>query len=218
MKPTPRNLNPKDLMKGAWFALEQSGRLLQDAVLLYRADRLASAVGLALIARDELGKYRLLLDLWVEASGGRPVDTKRVMELHLEKQRRAALSATLGEGDDDERIRKFEALKAARWGSPEHQSAFESLGDAETRRNDRERAFYVDPIDSDWSRPCEAFSRSRAERIVGDALNDYRGQYDPTNRKIQFMDRRPGLYPALEEWTDKPELPEIPPPTTTSLV
>src|SRR5712691_2316018 len=62
-------------------------------------------------------------------------------------------------------------------------SVAQSLGDAQTRRFDRERAFYVDPIDTGWSRSCLAFSRHQAERILCDALNDYRGQYDPTNRK-----------------------------------
>lgn len=219
MKTTARNLTPTDLMKGVWFTLEQCGKLLLDAVLLYRADRLASAVGLTMVARDELGKYFLLLDLWVDASAGQAVDVSRLKENHVEKQRRAAVSATLGEGDDDERIGTFEKLKAAPWGSPEFQRVFASLGDAQTRKNDRERAFYVDPSDGGWSRPCEAFSRSRAERLLGDALNDYRGQYDPINRMLHFKDRRPGLHEALEKWTDKPELPEMPVlATPTSLV
>lgn len=206
------------VMEGAWYALEQCGKLLLDAVLLYREDRFASAVGLTMVARDELGKYRLLLDLWNQTSGGNPVEYT-LREMHVKKQELAAMSATLGEGDGDDRVAKFNAMTQLAWGSDEFRSAFESLGDASSRKNDRERAFYVDPCDGGWARPCETFTQRRAERLIADAQNDYRVQSDPINRKINFQERRPGLHEALEAWTSKPELPEMPfPANTTSLV
>ena len=52
------------LLKGAWYALEQCGSLLRDAVLLYRAKAYPSAVALAMIGREELGKHRMLLEEW----------------------------------------------------------------------------------------------------------------------------------------------------------
>ena len=38
---------PAVLLKGAWYALEQSGNLLRDAIVLYRAKAYSSAVALA---------------------------------------------------------------------------------------------------------------------------------------------------------------------------
>jgi hypothetical protein len=47
------------LLKGAWYPLEQCGRLLSDAVALYRQKSYSTAVALAMIGREELGKYRM---------------------------------------------------------------------------------------------------------------------------------------------------------------
>jgi hypothetical protein len=44
------------LLEGAWFALEQSGILLRDAVTLYERASPVTAVGLAMLAREEMAK------------------------------------------------------------------------------------------------------------------------------------------------------------------
>lgn len=201
------------IMQGAWFSLEHCGHLLQDAVLLFRKGHHSTAVGVAMIARDELGKYMELLDLWNHASAGKLVTTKSLTRNHLDRQKLAALSATLMDGDDEERQRRFKALETARDPS-ERQRLIESLGDAEKRKGDRERAFYVDPVEGGWSRPSAAFSAQQAERIIVDALNDYRVQQDPTT----FSERRPGLNEALKAWTEKPELPAPPEPKEAALL
>ena len=116
------------IMRGIWFSLEQCGHLLQDAVSLLREGRYATAVGLAMIARDELGKYKALLELWNRANAGAAVTTRDLPRDHVVRQKFAALSATLGEGDDAERQEKFEALRSART-DEERRLAFEALGD-----------------------------------------------------------------------------------------
>jgi len=204
-------------MQGAWLSLEQCGHLLRDAVLLFQQGRYASAVGLAMVARDELGKYKALLELWNRVRAGEPVTTADVPRNHLERQKLAVMSATLMDGDDPERQRKFDALSAAR-SDDERQRAIADLADAEVRRADRERAFYVDPTDAGWSRPVANFSRERAERVIVDALNDYRVQHDPENRRLIYSGRRPGLHEALEAWTEKPPLPAPPEPQGAGLI
>jgi len=58
------SVTPQFIMQGAAYALEQCGRLLRDANALYRSGSYASAVVLTAFAREELGRYRILLDLW----------------------------------------------------------------------------------------------------------------------------------------------------------
>jgi AbiV family abortive infection protein len=171
-----------------------------------------TAVGLALMARDELGKYALLLDLWVDASNGKPVTSSQVKENHLQKQKRAAFSATLADDDDAKKQQTFDKLHQLPRGSTQWEEAFEELGDTQIRRDNRERAFYVDPTEVGWSRPCVAFTAQESARILCDLNNEYRGEHDAENRKLHFQERRPGLYEALEEWTSKPNLPDPPIP------
>ena len=49
-----------DLLKGLWYSLEQCGRLLKSAGVLYEEKDYSTAVGVAMFAREELGKHRLL--------------------------------------------------------------------------------------------------------------------------------------------------------------
>jgi hypothetical protein len=51
------------LLEDAWYALEQCGLLLSDAVMLFEGGRHATASGMAMPAREELGKARLFLTL-----------------------------------------------------------------------------------------------------------------------------------------------------------
>ncbi len=59
------------LLKGAVYALQQSGLLVRDANILYRAGSYASAVVLATFAREELGRWKLLLKLRREVIQGK---------------------------------------------------------------------------------------------------------------------------------------------------
>ena len=86
------------LFKGAYYALEQCGLLLRHSAILHKEQVASTAAGLALLAREELGKYRILLDLWRKAkdtgSCPSPEDIHHAIEDHVEKQKQAQLSVT----------------------------------------------------------------------------------------------------------------------------
>src|SRR5436190_17444444 len=86
------------LLRGAWYSLEQCGHLLSDAVTLYRGKSYSSAVALAMIGREELGKHRMLLEEWRKAEGTGQYPTveaiRTACEDHVVKQGRALLSLT----------------------------------------------------------------------------------------------------------------------------
>ncbi len=92
------NVSARFLLEGGWYALHQCGVLLSDAVLLHDATRYATATGVAMLAREELGKAKILFDLWKDVQvGRRAVTTKQIkskLDDHEEKQRRAQLSMT----------------------------------------------------------------------------------------------------------------------------
>ncbi len=49
------------LEQGIWLALENAGRLHQDAMLLHRKKRYRSSVGLSVFAKEEIGKMLMLV-------------------------------------------------------------------------------------------------------------------------------------------------------------
>src|ERR1700722_11341718 len=83
------------LLKGAVYALEQCGILLRDAAELYRAKAYPSAVALAMIGREELGKHLMLMEEWRKADSTAKLPTVEAIqdacEDHIEKQKRAVL-------------------------------------------------------------------------------------------------------------------------------
>jgi len=161
------NVSEDVLLKGAWYSIEQSGWLLRDAVTLYSKQRYASAVALALLAREELGRYHILLELWRKAVNGKPVsvgDVRAASDNHVIKQRAAQLSvvyrAESGGVAELLRIR----LNAGP-GTPEWIKADEQLRQLDekklkrtpsNRHSTRMRTMYVDINDgeTDWNRPA----------------------------------------------------------------
>ena len=207
------------LLKGAWYSIEQCGCLLRDAVTLYSKQRYAGAVALALLAREELGRYRILLELWRKAVNGKPVSVGNVRAAsddHVIKQRAAQLSvvyrAESGGIAELLRIR----LNAGP-GTPEWIKADEQLKQLDEkklkrtpydRHSTRMRAMYVDVNDggTDWNRPA-AFHEGEATNCIVDAVNDYAVQVDKLNQVEMLKEEDAPLAAALDAWVDKPPLP-----------
>lgn len=111
------NVTAHDLMKGMWFALESCGEGLQAASDLLERGRYARSVALAMAARDELGKVRLLRQMWgnVQAGGTVTLDYLRVLcgqrargrapVGHVMKQQASQVTVTL-EGPPGDPVRE----------------------------------------------------------------------------------------------------------------
>src|SRR5262245_19913326 len=89
---TSPTVSPQSLLVGSLLALQQSSLLLTDAVVIAESGRYATAVGIALLAREELGRCRILRTLWREAIvAPSNVTVERVVSAcetdHLKKQR-----------------------------------------------------------------------------------------------------------------------------------
>ena len=210
------------LLKGAWYALEQCGILLRDAVLLYRAQAYSSAVALAMTGREELGKHRMLLEEWRESQDIGKLPSVEAIQTasadHIDKQRRAVLGLTfIGDGRS--------ALDAAIGAQTKHkpqdaefleaenviQAALKSVAKRapDDRHEARIRALYVDLKDSgaDWNRPLD-ITQGESKKLVGDAANDYAGRWDRLNPDRLRAMGDATLAEALEAWKERPGLPE----------
>ena len=98
------SLTGDSLIRGAWYAVEQCGFLMGDAVLLYNKGRASTAIGLALLAREELGRSQILLEFWNDGNqeGRWPevAELKDACADHAEKQRHAQGSITFQAGNE----------------------------------------------------------------------------------------------------------------------
>ena len=151
------------LLTGAVLALEQGGRLLEDAAILFDRSRFATAAGLALLAREEIGRHRILLDRWRRTFGGEaftPTEITRACDDHVTKQRHGQLGVTIRADSDSQIGRCFYVATLEARVAKLRATVTTLSSDVEsachTNANDqRLRAFYVDlRVDgSGWSRP-----------------------------------------------------------------
>jgi AbiV family abortive infection protein len=220
----PSPVTPQYLLEGSMYALEQCGLLLRDATILYQRGSYANAVVLAAFAREELGRFGILLDLRKEVLAGKTFTIKEIQDRctgHVTKQQAGMLS-TLITADRDSVLGK---LIRARWEadpqSPEWKKADEELAkrDRELKRRvpnerhkNRQSALYIDPVSqSEWNRPANT-SRSFAYKFVQHAVNDYAGRYGngySTSSLLILKHVDLELYNALVQWSDRPELPAV---------
>jgi AbiV family abortive infection protein len=225
----PVIVTPQYLLEGAVYSLEQCGLLLRDANILYRSGSYANAVVLAAFAREELGRFKILLDLRRQVVAGKEFTVKQIRkrcEKHVVKQTAGMLSIVQRTDRDSELGRLLQIRTRANPQSEEWKKVDAEVAKIteqqrkrtpQMRHDQRISALYVQPNagSKSWNRPVTT-SPSAAHDFLNDAVNDYSGQYsqryissaDPILKHID-----PELYNALEQWTDRPELqpPEWPP-------
>jgi AbiV family abortive infection protein len=168
-------MSPEDLFKNPFYALEQSGLLLRDANILYRRGSYATTIVLAAFAREELGRYRILLDLWRRACTGEVLSVKQIQQRcdnHETKQKAGMLSTTM-RADRDSGLGKI--LRASLENPPQSSAAQEARATLKTidrkeqkrtpddRHGQRMSALYVEPeSETRWNRPDDTSAMARA--------------------------------------------------------
>jgi AbiV family abortive infection protein len=219
------SVTPEYLLKGSLLALEQCGLQLRDAVRLYEAGSNANAVVLANFAREELGRHRILLDLWRRCFGGSPVTLEEIQAVddHVEKQRAGMRSSTISGniGTGLGKIlttRRTVAPQSREW--KEADAALKQITEIKDKRtpDDRHRqrmeALYVEPKSGNqWNRPDDT-SASEAHTCLQEAINDYSGAHERFKIGGWILKHDdPDLDHALEQLIERPELPAPVQPT-----
>jgi AbiV family abortive infection protein len=205
-------LSARYLLQGMWYALEQSGHLLSDAIFLYDRGSHPTAVGVAMLAREELGKALILRQLAEDARAGRAVTHERLgaeLEGHITKQRSAKLTVTVrvtGGLSDLLRRTTLENLEETtdQFNEVLNQVARRAPGE---RHELRQQSFYVDPdrAGEGWSRP-EEIPKAEAHEQIFQALWDY----TVLKKELRTCAECLALQQELESWSDRPALPDPP--------
>jgi AbiV family abortive infection protein len=203
-------LATRSIVQGAYYAMEQSGRLLADAFQLYTLRRWSSSLVLAVFSLEELGKADMLLTRGVDAALNGPKRREEVMAgvaWHATKLRagRGPLTVT---------------ASVAFWGDIPDPNAAEMvelerrLAEADRIASEhapreaheaRMRALYVDLGDFGlWNRPVET-TPSDAYLLVSAASIEY-----DVRRTKFIVPTEPAVIQAVRELGALPQLPDAP--------
>jgi len=194
--------------------------MLRDAVTLHDAGAYSSAVALALFAREELGRHRILVDFWKRAHAGSPPTAnaaRAACDDHVEKQRHGQLSNTYYLEGDTGLARLVRVKIDYPPDSPEYKRATEELARIDKmvskrppgdRHTSRTRAIYVDLDESGerWNRPSRC-TRIESDRCLRNAVGDYSVQAEEMQTPVLLKIREPDLSDAVEAWQARPPLP-----------
>jgi len=207
-------LDATDLLHGAFYALEQGGRLLHDAVSLWNQHRYSSAVVLAVFAREEIGRFKILLQERDEAlrSGPRSVqDVRKLVNDHKEKLRTAPAGMSLHFNASAPGLEGLNAHPQ----SPEFQKAHAILDERMRQKGERQpqtthltrmSALYVD-VDEDtkaWKRPAKT-TAGAGGLLLQEIASDYSHRYSYLANPNDYY-REP--FEAFLAWDARPTLPE----------
>lgn len=218
---TSQPVSAEYLLKGAAYALEQCGRLLRDANILYRSQSYASSVVLTAFAREEFGRWKMLLALRREVAGGKQVtldDVDSHCGDHIAKQKAGMLSVILRADNNSGLGKLMRAATTSEPGSAEWKDAEKQVSEIQSqlakrvpgdRHEQRMTALYVDPVSStDWNRPGEKVTKEFARDFLSDAMNDYSLQQEQKYTKLEFVEAvDPELSKALTDWSNRPKMP-----------
>ena len=157
----PSSVSPRYLLEGAVYALEQCGLLLRDANLLYGSGSYASAVALTAFAREELGRWKILLDLRRKILAGERLTIEEVQnhcEGHVRKQEAGMTSITMRADRDSGLGKLLQTRTSTTPGTEEWKAANEQVEKLDRQRkrrvpDDRHKqrmsALYVDAVSLD---------------------------------------------------------------------
>src|SRR6266566_5212144 len=99
------NVDEQTLLEGSWWALEQAGRLLRSATVLFKSGDCSTALAVAMFGREELGRSRLLRDCAREVREGNLLQPHKITERckdHVRKQKASAFHITLSPPSDSQ--------------------------------------------------------------------------------------------------------------------
>jgi len=180
------NVDEQTLLEGSWWALEQAGRLLGSATMLFEGGDFSTALAVAMFGREELGRSRLLRDCAQEVRQGKSLQpheiTKRCNE-HVRKQQASAFHIALNLQLNSQVRKALSDLSAYDPSSEQRKgagalidSAVEAKGKrlATDRDQDRCSSLYVDlnPQGTDWRRPA-MIDEDKARHEINSAISDY---------------------------------------------
>ena len=194
-------VSEQTLLQGSWYALEQTGRLLRSAVVLFESGDPSTAVAVAMFGREELGRSRILRVLAQQVKAGKKLSAaavKKWCEEHVTKQVAAALGTTLRINAPSQLAKAVRARFDNEHGSQAWQQASDTINaaieakrkrDPHSRHEARVRGLYVDldSVGTAWTRPAELDAEA-ARLELEDAIGDYSLECDQLREEVLLQD------------------------------
>jgi AbiV family abortive infection protein len=213
-------VSAETLLQGAWYALEQSGRLLTSAALVCDHGDKSTALVLSMFGREELGRSTILRQLAKRVTEGEHLSPKYVQAAckdHPKKQASGALSTTLrtegpNQHDAAARVRMRGDPSSEEWQQASEVIDLARDSKSKCQPNDRhklrERALYVDleATETTWLRPVTLDS-AQCFNEIDEAINDYAGQYNLLHGEV-LASEFPEMAAALANMEPKVILPK----------
>jgi AbiV family abortive infection protein len=210
-------MNRQAVLLGSVYALQQAGLLLEDAVILFDRGRRATAAGLALFAREEIGRHRILKKVWSDMAPDALKPAKEINKCcqdhvtkHREAQRSYVLRADTAQLEELLQSQMKGGPQAVRNGRPRLDAirAQREKRAPTDRARFRETSFYVDAIDErHWSVPslCDPV---KCANDLADATTEY-------FQALVCLSNPPAFADSFGALTHRPILPS--PPRCSSL-
>jgi len=219
------NLSEAFLVQGAFYAMEQAGHLLQDAILLFNRNRYASSLALASYSREEMWRAWIMMEKAFKVQGGGTV-TGRLLDEELRRGGVNAHRRKLSRGARS--VPVFPNKKASKraldlfgWFNPQpnaptrvssedHSKAIQQIkvNIADETFDMRKRVLYVDPLQGHtrWNRPIEV-TRDEALGLLKRVSRDYRADREGFQRLQEMLERSNKC--GYENWSARPDLPRV---------
>lgn len=192
-------LSPEQIADGMNAAEENAARLLDDAELLLREERYASATAMAILAIEEAGKNTILRQLSIAKDDSATKKAWKDFRNHKEKNVASIVPQLAAAG-----ARRIDDFRMAFDGRGSHPTEVDAL---------KQLAFYTDCLGkAHWSVPSAVVDKALAEQLVGTAKVLARGRnHKHTAREVELwieimgpvMDQPLGaMKSALRRWYD----------------
>jgi AbiV family abortive infection protein len=219
------SVTAQSLLRGAVYSLEHCGQLLGDAKALYENGSYATAVAVGVFAREDQGRWELLLKLRKRALAGESLTVEAVRTAcddHVSKLE-AGMTSLIMRADVNSGLGKLlQTRSKAPPGTKERQEADKRIAKIDQvkskrtphdRHRQRMKALYIDILsEEDWNRPAQEISQTDAYEFLGHAINDYGLQRSQRYMELEILKTIDAeLHDALVQWSDRPELPHVAP-------
>lgn len=220
-------LTAQSLLRGAVYSLEQCGLLLGDAKLLYENGSYATALAVAAFAREDLGRWWILLELRKRVLAGESLaieDVKTACDDHVRKQEAGMSSLSMRANNQSGAGKLLQSRINAPLGSKERKQTDKQVDKIvqlkwkrtpDDRHRLRMKALYVDILSEElWNQPAREISQTAAYEFLVDARNDYQLQRSQRYMDLSLVESGdPELHDALVQWSDRPELQQVEAPS-----
>lgn len=180
-------LYPEQIVEGMNAAIDNSARLLEDAVILFNAARYPSACALAILSIEEAGKASILREMSCLDQNTEIYESWKNYRSHTKKNAQWMLPSLVLQG-----AKSLSDLSSLFDTSSEHPYMLNQL---------KQIAFYTDCLGkAHWSKPLDVIDKELAQMIIFSAKALCRKRYVTTDEIKLWVKYLKPVWGKSQEW------------------